>query len=327
MIDFLSLIMASRGIATGQRYIVIYRQRKYLWKSSIHPRIVALIRGETDPSVSHREEGEMQPAGDVALDAANTQRTHWRGALIGVGVAIAAGLLAVLAPQPAHAHDGDPGLMASLVQGLGSSVSDVVNPVIAPLPDARELPVVGGIVGTVADSRPVSTITRPVSELADGLLGDTVGSLPIVGGLLGDEPLGSITDPAGALVDGTLAEVSGTAEAATAAPITSDAGTASAAVWLGSSFVGFTGELPIFSHAGDLVVGGAVGAEGLFHGPVSAPGDITPTSAVTAGGPPIGLAAAVLGAGLLFLLTRGRVRPAGFRAPPSPVYATDSSPD
>jgi hypothetical protein len=324
MIDFLSLIMASRGIATTQRYIVTYRQRKYLWKSSIHPRIVARIRGETDPSVSHREEGEMQPAGDVALDAANTQRTHWRGALIGVGVAIAAGLLTVLAPQPAHADDGDPGLVGS---GLGSSVSDVIDPVVAPLPDARELPVVGGLVGTVADSRPVSTITRPVSELADGLLGGTVGSLPIVGGVLGDEPLGSITDPAGALVDGTLAKVSGAAEATTAAPSTFDAGTASAAVWLGSSLVGFTGELPVVSHAGDLVVGGAVGAEGLFHGPVSAPGDITPTSAVTAGGPPIGLAAAVLGAGLLFLLGRGRVRPAGFRAPPSPVFATDSSPD
>jgi hypothetical protein len=60
---------------------------------------------------------------------------------------------------------------------------------------------------------------------------------------------------------------------------------------------------------------------------VSAPGDVTPTSAVTAGGPPIGLAAAVLGAGLLFLLARGRVRLAGFRAPPSPVFATDTSPD
>jgi hypothetical protein len=35
----------------------------------------------------------------------------------------------------------------------------------------------------------------------------------------------------------------------------------------------------------------------------------------------------VLGAGLLFLLARGRVRVAGFRAPPSPVFATDTSPD
>src|SRR5690606_30507084 len=166
-------------------------------------------------------------------------------------------------------------------------------------------------------------------ELADGLLGDTVGSLPIVGGILGDQPVGSITEPAATVVDDTLGDVAGIAapEATDAPEIAPDATPASAAAWLGSSVVGITRDLPLISHAGALAVVGAVGAEGLIHGPVSAPGDIAPTSAVTAGGPPIGLAAAVLGVGLLFFLTRGRVRPVGFRAPGSPVFATDTSPD
>lgn len=273
----------------------------------------------------------MEPAGGVALDAAETRRTHWRGALIGVGVVIAAGLLTVLAPQSAHADDGDhAGLVGSLVHGLASGVTEVVDPVVAPLPDARELPVVGGLVGEVVDSRPVSTVTAPVSGLVDGLLGDTVGSLPVLGGVLGDTPLGSVTQPVSGVVDGTLGQVAGTtvdADAAPAAPGDSSSTASGAATALGSALVGFARDLPFISHAGDLAVVGAVGAEGLFHGPVSAPGDLTPTSAVTAGGPPIGLAAAVLGAGLLFFLARGRLGSAGIRAHPSPVFATDTSPD
>lgn len=273
----------------------------------------------------------MEPAGGVALDAAETRRTHWRGALMGVGVVIAAGLLTVLAPQPAHADDGDrAGLIGSLVQGLASGVTEVVDPVVAPLPDARELPVVGGLVGEVVDSRPVSTVTAPVSGLVDDLLGDTVGSLPVLGGVLGDTPLGSVTQPVSGVVDGTLGQLAGTAgdaDAAPAAPGDSSSTASGAATALGSALVGFAGDLAFISHAGDLAVVGAVGAEGLFHGPVSAPGDLTPTSAVTAGGPPIGLAAAVLGAGLLFFLARGRLGPAGIRAHPSPVFATDTSPD
>jgi len=274
----------------------------------------------------------MQPAGGVADDAVDTRRTHWRGALIGVGVAIAAGLLTLFAPQAAHADDGgEPGLVGSLVHGLTSTVSEVVDPVVAPLPDARELPVVGGLVGEVVDSRPVNTVTEPLAGLVDGLLGDTVGSLPLVGGLLGDTPLGSVTEPVSGMVDGTLDGVAGDAAAVPAPPASSapDAGVASElpATSLVSQLVGFAVELPLVSHVGALAVVGAVGAEGPLHGPVSAPGDIAPTSAVTAGGPPIGLAAAVLGAGLLFLLARGRVRSAGFRAPPSPVFATDTSPD
>jgi hypothetical protein len=133
------------------------------------------------------------------------------------------------------------------------------------------------------------------------------------------------------VVDGTLGRLAGMvvdADAAPAAPgVDSGAIASGAAAALGSALVGFAGDLPFISHAGDLAVVGAVGAEGLFHGPVSAPGDLTPTSAVTAGGPPIGLAAAVLGAGLLFFLARGRLGAAGVRAHPSPVFATDTSPD
>src|SRR5690606_10740008 len=113
----------------------------------------------------------MEPAGGVALDAAETRRTHWRGAPIGVGVVIAAGLLTVLAPRSASADVGDPaGLVGSLVHGLASGVTEVVVPVVAPLPDARVLPVVGGLVAEVVDSRPVSAVTAPVSGLVDGLL-------------------------------------------------------------------------------------------------------------------------------------------------------------
>ncbi|GMA90726.1 hypothetical protein [Homoserinibacter gongjuensis] len=217
------------------------------------------------------------------------------------------------------------------MHSLSSGVTQVVDPVVAPLPDARELPVVGGLVGEVVDSRPVSTVTAPVSGLVDSLLGDTVGSLPVLGGVLGDTPLGSVTQPVSGVVDGTLGQLAGTAGDADAAPAAPgvDSGTiaSGAAAVLGSALVGFAGDLPFISHAGDLAVVGAVGAEGLFHGPVSAPGDLTPTSAVTAGGPPIGLAAAVLGAGLLFVLACGRLGAAGVRAHPSPVFATDTSPD
>jgi hypothetical protein len=269
----------------------------------------------------------MQPADGVVIDAVDTRRHHWRGALIGVGVVIAAGVLLALAPQPAHADDGDPGLVGSLVHGVATTVTDVVEPVAASLPDARELPVVGGLVGQTADSRPVGTATAPVAQLVDGLLGDAVGSLPVVGGLLGDAPGASITDPVGGVADGVLGAVAGAAHDADAVPADADtaSGAASSALWLGVAAGGVA--VPLIHRADDLAVMVAAGVEGLLHGPVSAPGDITPTSAVTAGGPPIGLAAAVLGAGLLFLLARGRVRPAGFRAPPSPVFATDTSPD
>src|SRR5690606_9564864 len=162
-------------------------------------------------------------------------------------------------------------------------------------------------------------------------LGRPLGCWRVHGRGFADTPLVPRTQPVSGVVDGTLGEVAGTSgdvDAAPAAPGVDSGSTASGVVsTLGSALIGFAGDLPFISHAGDLAVVGAVGAEGLFHGPVSAPGDLTPTSAVTAGGPPIGLAAAVLGAGLLFFLARGRLGPAGARAHPSPVFATDTSPD
>jgi hypothetical protein len=274
----------------------------------------------------------MEPAGGVVIDAADTRRTHWRGALMGVGVAVAAGLLTFLAPQSAHADESDPqpsGLVGSLVQELASTAAQVVDPVVAPLPDARDLPVVGSLVGRVADSRPVSTVTQPVTGLVDEVLGGTVATLPVVGDLLGEAPLGSVVEPVGDVVDGTVGRLAGTPTDTDAEPAAGGGAATSDAepLWFGPSLAGIAGELFVVADAGTRAVVGAAGAEGPFNGPVSAPGDLAPTSAVTAGGPPIGLAAAVLGVGLLFLLAAGRVRPAGFRAPPSPVFATDTSPD
>ncbi|MGN6273661.1 MAG: hypothetical protein ACTHMQ_11320 [Protaetiibacter sp.] len=272
----------------------------------------------------------MEPAGGVDIDAADTRRARWRGALLSVGVAVAAGLLTLLAPQSAHADDGasrDSAPVGSLVHGLTSTVTDVIDPVLTPLPDVRDVPVVGGLVGEVADSRPVGSVTRPVTTLVDSVLGDTAGSLPLVRDLVGDAPLSSVAEPVAEVVDGALGHLAGVAPDSDAVPGAGEPASDVAARWLASSLVGLAGELSSLSYAGPLAVVGAVGAEGPLRGPVSAPGDITPTSAVTAGGPPIGLAAAVLGAGLLFLLAAGRVRPAGFRAPPSPVFATDTSPD
>jgi hypothetical protein len=287
----------------------------------------------------------MEPAGDAVIDVA-TPRHHWRGALIGAGVALAAGILASLAPQPAHAAD-DRGLVGSLLGGVTSTVTDIVDPVVDPLPDVRDLPVVGGIVATVVESTPVTTVTQPVTHLVDGLLGDTVGSLPVVGGVLGDTPLGSVVAPVGELADHSVGQLVGTTpgtavpplpgSASDAEPIpgimpTTDAeaasqAAASAALWFSSAAFAAATALLLDSPLADQVVALAVGAGGPFHGPVSVPGELAPSSAVTTGGPPIGLAAAVLGAGLLFMLARGRVRPAVFRVPLSPVFATDSSPD
>lgn len=293
--------------------------------------------------MTHREEASMELAGGVARDAVET-RNHWRGALIGVGVALAAGVLTLLAPQSAQADDDANGLLGSLLGDVTATVTEVTNvvepviepvvaPVVAPLPNVRELPLVGGVVGEVVDSAPVAALTEPITQLADevlteGLLGATVASVPIVGELLGDEPVGSLLGPVSGVVDGALGGIVGARpDAPDAAPALQSQPTASAELWFGQATVGFATQLLTDSRIADQVVAIAAGAGGPIHGPVSAPGDIAPASAVTASGPPIGLAAAVLGAGLLFLLATGRVRPLGFRAPPSPVYATDSSPD
>lgn len=267
----------------------------------------------------------MQPADGV--DAVET-RSRWRGVLLGVGLGLAAGLLTLLAPQAAHADDGDAGgALGSLVQGPAASVSDVVTPVVAPLPDARELPLVGEALGAVVDSRPVGAVTAPVADLADGLLGTTVGSLPLVGGLLGDDPVASVTAPVGELVDGTVGVLAGVPEAPDAVlPDATDASGALLPRFAGAGFA--TAELAASALARGMdLTADAVGIPAPVPGNGFMPGDAVPASVVTAGGSSIALVAGVLGAALLFLLARGRVRPGVFRAPPAPVFATDTSPD
>ena len=278
----------------------------------------------------------MEPAGGVGVDAVIIRRTHRRGALIGAGVAMAAGLLVLLAPAPAHADDGaSDGLLGGIVSDLTGVVDGIVSPVVAPLPSLRELPVVGGIVGEVADNTPVSAVSTPVSRLVDGVLGDTVASLPVVGELLGDRPLGGITAPVAGTVDGALGGLA-SGPGVTLPPVlfptpdllTPDASTIPADAQAAVAASGLTAvvlpALVLTDVLGAIVVGAENSSIGGFG---SVPGDFMPTSAVTASGPPGGLAAVVLGAGLLLLFFAGRIRPELFRAPPSPTYDTDSSPD
>lgn len=271
----------------------------------------------------------MEPAGGAVSGAVTTRRNHWRGALLGAGVAMAAGLFVLLAPAPAHADDGaSDGLLGGVVSDLTGAVDGVVSPVVAPLPSLRELPVVGGLVGDVAAGEPAGAVTAPVSGLVDGLLGDTVASLPIVGDLLGDTPAGSITDPVSGTIDSTLGDlVSGGPLLPPVLVPPPDPPTIQADAAALAAAAVTAALLPVLAHA-DVVGAIVAGAENSpLGGFASVPGDSMPTSAVTASGPPGGLAAAVLGAGLLLLLFVARVRPDLFRAPPSPTFDTDSSPD
>ncbi len=270
----------------------------------------------------------MEPAGAVD-GAVISRRNPWRGALLGAGLVVGAGLLVLFAPAPAHADDGDQGLLGGVVGGLTDVVEQVVEPVVEPLPSLRDVPVVGGIVGRVVDSEPVGTITEPVSGLVDGLLGDTVASLPVVGSLLGDRPVGDILDPVAGTVDDTLGDlVSGpqigvppVVPQPAAPTIQPDTAAAFAASGIRSVV------LPVLARADQFGVIVAGAGNSPLGGFASVPGDSMPTSTVTASGPPGGLAAAVLGAGLLLILLMARVRPDLFRAPPSPTFDTDSSPD
>lgn len=256
---------------------------------------------------------------DGVLSDAVTARSR-RGVLWGIALAIGVAFLVLGAPQQARADDR-PGIvegLGSLLGGVTSAVEDVVAPVVEPLPALRELPVVGSIVGGVADSRPVATITEPVAGLVERVLGVDVVT--------------PVADPVGGLVDGTLGELAGAPVASPppVAPDPRDEAVAHAAESAPASAFPVTAAtrlIPLIGSVGELGIAAATGAEGPGDGPVSIPGGITPTSAVTAGGAPIGAAAAVLGAGLLLLLARGRLRPVSVRIPSSPPGATDSSPD
>lgn len=272
---------------------------------------------------------------DGVANAVETRRTHWRGVLLGAGLAAVAGFLILFAPQPAHADDGSPGLLGKVLDGVTSTVSNVAEPVVEPLPDVRDIPVVGGAVGQVVDSEPVTSVTAPLARLLDDALGETVGSLPVVGDVLGSTPVGDVTRPVSDTVDGVLDDVAGprvtpvtpVGEPDGVALTTADRPASGAAFERSAAASAIDVAVPLVARIGAISIAVAAGAEGPLEGPVSIPGGITPTSAVTAGAGPIGLAAAVLGAGLVLLLARGRLRPTSFRAPPSPVYGTDTSPD
>ncbi|AYF97887.1 hypothetical protein [Protaetiibacter intestinalis] len=257
------------------------------------------------------EEETMNPADGAALDAVITRRSPWRGALIGVGVAIAAGLLVLLAPSPAHADD------APVLPGIPVDVGAAVASVVAPPPTVRELPLVGATAGVIADSSPAQTVTQPVAETLDGLLG-----------------VGEPTAPVAGVVDDTLATVVGVTvpevppvpvlvpEPASAepAPVPAAASTgalASAAVLLARTAAPAVVALDVLTASAD--------ASPLGLLPGGTPADPPPSALAGAGGAPGLLAIAVLGAALL-LLAAGRPRPDAFRAPRPPTLDIDTSP-
>lgn len=271
---------------------------------------------------------------DGAVSAVPLKRSHWRGTLLGAGLAAAAGFLVLFAPAPAQADDGDSGLLGGVVSELTGVVDKIVAPVVEPLPSVREVPVVGGLVGQVVDSKPVGAVTAPVSDLVDGLLGDTIASVPVVGDLLGDTPVGDITDPVAGTVDGALGQlVTGTGlplppvlvpQDGTPVAVAADAAVVSAASGAISMLI------PVLTRIDGLAAlapGGEHSPFGGFGGSPGFPGDSMPTTAISSAGSTTGLAAAVLGAGLVILFFAGRLRPVAFRVPSSPTFDTDSSPD
>jgi len=270
----------------------------------------------------------MEPADGAVDGAVILRRNHWRGALLGAGLVVGAGLLVLFAPAPAHADEGGgDGILGGVVGELTGVVDGIVSPVVDPLPPLGDVPVVGGIVEKVVGSEPVGTVTQPVTGIVDGLLGDTVASLPVVGGLLGDRPVGDIVDPIAGTVDDTITELVGRPALAVPAPAPTAPAFSTDAAAAAIAASGITAVLPVLARADDLGALVAGAGNSPLGGFASVPGDSMPTSAVTASGPPGGLAAAVLGAGLFVLLLMARVRPDLFRAPPSPTFDTDSSPD
>ncbi|WP_181436150.1 hypothetical protein [Curtobacterium sp. MCBD17_008] len=88
----------------------------------------------------------------------------------------------------------------SLVDGLVSDVTSASRPVADGVSGA--LAPVTGTVQTVTAVGPVTSIVATVDRV--------VGSLPVVGTLLGDDALGGVTDPVTGIVDGTLGTVGDT---------------------------------------------------------------------------------------------------------------------
>ncbi|PZQ88968.1 MAG: hypothetical protein DI534_09285 [Leifsonia xyli] len=282
----------------------------------------------------------MEPACGVGDDVATTTRHPWRGALLGAAVVVAGGLLTLFAPSAAHAADG-PGSLGGLVNGAAQLVDEALPLPVAGVPSVAEVPVVGGITGAItggitgaiADATPVTTLTDPATTLLDGAVGSTVGSLPIVGGALGEQPIGQLVTPLPAVLDGIVGAALGSATPGSAveSPV--------AGVHAGTSVIGALAASvllrPGAAVAAGLAVPGALmpGAlmPGFPSGQMPLGGDAalpaTPASVSAAGGPPGGPAATVIGLGLILLLVGARVRRPTPLAPLSPVFATDTSPD
>ncbi len=162
----------------------------------------------------------MEPA-DGVDDAVITTHSRWRGALVGAGLGFAVGLIALLAPAPAHADDGH-GLLGGIVSGVTSTVGGVTSGVTSTVSGATGAvsgivapavtPVVAPVVNTVAPvvspvPTPVVNVVAPVvAPLANPL--PTIRQLPVVGGIVGgvvdSAPVASVTTPVAGLVDGLL---------------------------------------------------------------------------------------------------------------------------
>ncbi|TXK18851.1 hypothetical protein [Homoserinibacter sp. GY 40078] len=269
------------------------------------------------------------------------RRRGWRAAIVGAAIPVGVGLLVLFAPGAAHADDGD-GLVGGLLDKTTSVVSKTVDTVVEPISNVPDVPVVGKVVDPVVTKivDPVVTeVVDPVVDTVDETVGATVGTVPIVGDLLGDHPVGDIVDP----VIGTVDEVVDTVVGAVSdgeGPVIGGPGIlpwSPADTGLPSVAVG-AANAPEISAAAALAAvsidyaarssstwAAVVRTAGDVLGPVL--GDSAPVAVLSAAGGAGALAGALLGSFMLPPLRRGSLRPAVFRAPPAPVYATDSSPD
>ena len=85
----------------------------------------------------------MEPADGAVDGAVILRRNHWRGALLGAGLVVGAGLLVLFAPAPAHADEGGgDGILGGVVGELTGVVDGIVSPVVDPLPPLGDVPVV-----------------------------------------------------------------------------------------------------------------------------------------------------------------------------------------
>ena len=151
----------------------------------------------------------MEPHDEVDTDfveraATPAARIPWVLVLRGIGAGIGGLAIVVFAPSAATADDntGLGNLLGQLVDDASGVIDPVVGPVVGPL--------VGPLVDGLGVSDPLGSLTNPVTDALDGLLGETIDSLPLVGDLLGTTPTGSVLAPVAGAVDGLIDGVAGT---------------------------------------------------------------------------------------------------------------------